>query len=267
MITIAKLRTLKPRTCVCKTACLFHEAAMRPGDFAPEYLSALCGLLADYPFTDILSDDELSRVLVLASTLMSLPESRFVFACEDLHQLLLSALGAEPADWDFMNAASGELDTSCRAILPHTLVLDRIRSPFNVGSLFRSADSFGVEDILLVEGTASPEHPRAQRTARGCTSTVPWRMLDERSLLEELHQSGRPMFALELGGVALSQFPFPVNGVAVLGSEEMGVSPAFMEACDNSAGRVTIPLAGTKGSLNVSVAGGIMLHHWFSMAE
>jgi TrmH family RNA methyltransferase len=267
MITIAKLRTLKPRTCVRKIACLFHEAAVRPGDFEPEYLSSLCGLLSDYPFTDVLSVQEQARAVALSSSLMSLPKDRFSFACEDLHQLLLSSLGAEPADWDFLDDASGALDVSRRTVLPHTLVLDRIRSPFNVGSLFRSADSFGVQDILLVEGAASPDHPRAQRTARGCTSTVPWRMLDERSLLDVLQKSGRPMFALELGGDPLSRFPFPPDGIAVLGSEEMGVSPAFLEACDSSAGRVTIPLAGTKGSLNVGVAGGIMLHHWFSMAE
>jgi TrmH family RNA methyltransferase len=55
------------------------------------------------------------------------------------------------------------------------------------------------------------------------------------------------MFALELGGVAIQRFSFPSDGVAVLGSEEMGVSPVFLAACDRSAGRVAIPLSGTKG--------------------
>lgn len=264
MITISKLKTLKPRTCVRKTACLFHEAALRPDAFDKEYLSGLCGLLVGPPFVDVLLEKEHTRALALASTLLSLPEDRFAFACEDLHQLLLSALGAEPSDWDFVDTASGELDISRRTILPYTLVLDRIRSPFNIGSLFRSADSFGVREILLVEGTASPEHPRAQRTARGCIATIPWRMMSEQALLDELKGSGRPMFALELGGVALSDFQFPSDGIAVLGSEEMGVSPGLLAASDTSAGRVSIPLAGTKGSLNVGVAGGIMLQRWFS---
>lgn len=264
MITISKLQTLKPRTCVRKVACLFHEAALRPSACDRAYLADLCVLLQGAPFTSVLSSDEHARALRLASDLVLLPDDRLAFVCEDLHQLLLSSLGAEPSDWDFIDHSSGLLDASQRKVLTYTLVLDRIRSPFNVGSLFRTADSFGVREILLVEGSANPEHPRAQRTARGCTTTVPWRFANEQVLLDELLASGRPMFALELGGTSLSDFEFPADGIAVLGSEEMGVSPLFLAACDASAGRVSIPLAGTKGSLNVAVAGGIMLQRWFS---
>lgn len=262
MITIAKLQTLKPRTCVRKIANLFHEFAVHPDAVDPDYLVLLVALLGAEPCSLVLSDDVRFRAAVLAGRLGERSSPMFTVACEDLHYLLLEALGAEPADWDFVDDVSGALDVSRRLVLPHTLVLDRIRSPFNVGALFRSADSFGVREVLLVEGTASPDHPRARRTARGCTETVPWRIVGEQALLAELEASLRPMFALELGGVAIQRFSFPSDGVAVLGSEEMGVSPAFLAACDRSAGRVAIPLSGTKGSLNVAVAGGIMLHSW-----
>ena len=156
------------------------------------------------------------------------------------------------------------MDLSKRKVLPHILILDRLRSPFNVGSIFRSADSFGIEQIWLVEGTASVTHPRSIKSARGCVDTVTYRYYSEAALIEKLHCSSMPLFALELGGEELERFPFPPSGAAVIGSEEMGVSPALLALCDQSLGRVSIALGGTKGSLNVSVASGIMLQRWYS---
>ena len=265
MMTIAKLKTLKDRTCVRKCAQIFHEQALlakheEPVDFT--YLKGICSLFGEIQFANVLDQAQLQHVEKLKDKLVSEEPASLAFVLEDLHQYLLSVLGSEPSDWDFTDE-KGELDCSKRIILPHILILDRLRSPFNVGSLFRSADSFGIEEIWLVEGTADVHHPRCEKSARGCTSSVFYRNLTEEEVVQELEKRSLPVFALELGGCELSHFSFPPEGAAIIGSEEMGVSPALLSLCDHSLGRVSIPLGGTKGSLNVSVASGIMLYFWY----
>jgi tRNA G18 (ribose-2'-O)-methylase SpoU len=71
-----------------------------------------------------------------------------------------------------------------------------------------------------------------------------------------------PFFALETGGTGIAQFPFPRWAVMIVGSEELGVSAQGLAAADASLGRVSIPSYGAKGSLNVSVAFGIVMHAW-----
>ena len=71
-----------------------------------------------------------------------------------------------------------------------------------------------------------------------------------------------PVFALETGGIPLAEFPFPQQGLLIAGSEELGVSPRALAAADASLGRVSIPCYGAKGSLNVSVAFGIVMQGW-----
>jgi RNA methyltransferase, TrmH family len=127
--------------------------------------------------------------------------------------------------------------------------LEDIRSPFNVGSMFRTADAFGLAEILLSGFSADPAHPRAQRSAMGATSLVPWR----RAGLDGVEGLGE-VFALELRGDPIDDFEFPEVGVVVVGSEELGVSPVALERCGR---RVSIPMLGAKGSLNVGVAFGV----------
>ncbi len=266
MITIAKLKTLKGRTCVRKCALLFHEQSQRilQGNEPDHvYISDLCSLFTSQQFLSVLDDEQLRGLIKLSSGLASASASSLPFVLEDMHHVLLSVLGSDLSDWDFVDR-EGSLDASLREVLPHILILDRLRSPFNVGSIFRSADSFGIEQIWLVEGTASATHPRSVRTARGCVNTVPYHWFSEAALITKLRASSIPLFALELGGPDLEEFPFPKSGAAVIGSEEMGVSPELLSLCDGSLGRVSIALGGTKGSLNVSVASGIMLQKWYA---
>lgn len=267
MMTIAKLKTLKDRTCVRKCASLFHEQAQRilqGNDPDHVYITDLCSLFSSPQFLSVLSFEQLASMKGFAESLASSPRASLPFILEDMHHTLLAALGSEPSDWDFVDR-QGALDASQRVVLPHILILDRLRSPFNVGSIFRSADSFGIEQIWLVEGTASPTHPRSIKSARGCIDTVSHCWFSESALIERLADSDMPLFALELGGSDLEAFSFPSSGAAVIGSEEMGVSPALLSLCDQSLGRVSIALGGTKGSLNVSVASGIMLQKWYAM--
>ena len=108
------------------------------------------------------------------------------------------------------------------------------------------------------------------RTSRGTVDLVPHSVVDDLSVLE-----GRTVFALELGGVPLEEFDFPDDGICVLGGEEDGVSPDdgicvlggeedgvspdVLALCSR---RVSIEQFGAKGSINVSVAAGILLHAW-----
>jgi TrmH family RNA methyltransferase len=132
--------------------------------------------------------------------------------------------------------------------------LEDIRSPFNVGSIFRSADAFGVSELLVSGFTADPAHPRAIRSAMGATEVVPWR----RGGLESLALDGEA-FALELRGEPIDSFTFPERGMVVIGSEELGVSPEAMALCRRT---VSIPMLGAKGSLNVGVAFGVLMSAW-----
>jgi TrmH family RNA methyltransferase len=265
MITIAKLRTLGDRTCVRKCALLFHQQAKLAlrNQHDRAYLSALAGLFDSAQFQAVLAEDERSRLLTLGRKLGVVQGLDLAVTCDDIHYLLLQALGTDSADWDFIDEL-GNLDASRRTILDHILVLDRIRSPYNIGSIFRSADSFGIQKIYLIEGCAAVDHSRALKTSRGCTQTVEHEVIGEEAMLERLQALDFPLFALETGGTELDAFAFPSKGVAVIGSEELGVSPALLGASEASLGRLSIVQAGTKGSLNVAVAAGIMMHGWFT---
>jgi TrmH family RNA methyltransferase len=175
---------------------------------------------------------------------------------DSLRHALLSAEGRACADWDLIDPSTGKRDVGARTVVPGLRVyLEDIRSPFNVGTIFRTAEAFGIEEILLSPGAADPRHPRAARSSMGTVELLRWR----RSGLEALEEYG-PAFALELGGLELDEFPFPERGVVVIGSEELGVSPEALKAC--ALGKVSIPMSGAKASLNVAVAFGILVRHW-----
>ena len=175
-----------------------------------------------------------------------------------LRHALLSQLDIPQADWDFIHPGDLSGSSSGRTFEGVSLYLDEIRSPFNVGSIFRTAESMGVSEILLSPGTADPGHPRSLRTAMGCIERVRWKRMDYKGLGER----EEPFFALELGGRPIHGFPFPSRGILILGSEEVGVSPECLHLADQSLGRASIPLYGWKGSLNVSVAYGIAMSLW-----
>ena len=98
-------------------------------------------------------------------------------------------------------------------------------------------------------------HPRAIRSGMGCIEVMPW----ERVPLEELPEDV-PVFALETGGTAINEFDFPKEGIVIIGSEELGISPQALERAKY--GCVTIPMKGIKASLNVGVAFGILMQEW-----
>jgi len=163
--------------------------------------------------------------------------------------------GLSPADWDLREPLGLSLAGGVRRVYPGVRAyLEDLRSPFNVGSIFRSADAFGAAEIVLSGFTADPGHPRAARSAMGATDIVPW----QRGGLEALSESGEA-FALELRGESIDTFVFPERGIVVVGSEELGVSPEAMALCSRT---VSIPMLGAKGSLNAGVAFGVLMDAW-----
>ncbi len=244
MLTKKKLLSLKDRTRIRKISMILSESAHRAKIGQPVDMVYINDIL---PIADLQPVNETDL-------------KKLAFRLEDYAQALLVRLGAEPSDWDFTDD-TGNLDISKRVIQDKVLILDRIRSPYNVGAVFRSADSFGIKQIILIDGTASPEHPHARRTSRGCIDTVQWTFMSEEKAVEFLNNyDSKQIMALELGGEDINTFEFPRRGVVVLGSEEFGVSPEILKKCSS---RVTIKMGGTKGSLNVSVAAGILLQRWF----
>jgi TrmH family RNA methyltransferase len=188
-----------------------------------------------------------------------------------IKHLLLNETGRYQADWDF-TGSDGRLDPAKRRVFDGMLIyLEDIRSPYNVGAMFRTAESFGAEKIFLSPFCADPSHPRAQRTAMGCVEVLPWERRDFFTATEGTEspcvelpcaELSCPVFALETGGIPLADFPFPRRGLLIAGSEELGISPRALAVADASLGRVSIPCYGAKGSLNVSVAFGIVMQEW-----
>ncbi len=263
MITLKKLSSLKDRTRIRKVAHLCREYSRAAARGEAIDLDYIRGMVSLPELLASLSIPTGERLQTASGRISSLGQQDVVVLLDDLYYLLLDEIGAPVADWDFVDEG-GALDGSVRRQYPVRVYLDRLRSPFNVGSVFRTADSFGVERIFVGEGTSTPEHPRAIRTARGCLDTVPWEPMAPGDLS---FSDSDPIFALELGGTPIETFPFPARGTVIIGSEELGVSPEMLSLADRSLGRVTIPLAGTKGSLNVSVAFGILMQHWFTALD
>lgn len=175
--------------------------------------------------------------------------------CREVPRLGRQADGAA-AMQEAPQQGDAETISVCRPFYPGLYVYaEDIRAPFNLGSIFRTAEAFGAEKLFVSEDCVSPDQPRAQRSAMGCTRFLPW----ERCRLEQL-PAGMPVFALETGGTPITSFPFPQQGIVLLGSEELGLSAEALKKA--SAGIVSIPMKGIKASLNVAVAFGILMQYW-----
>lgn len=143
---------------------------------------------------------------------------------------------------------------------PLILVLDNVRSGLNVGSVFRTADAFALEKIVLCGITAQPPHREILKTALGSTESVQWEHTGQTTgAILRLKQNGYRVFAIEqtTEKMWLQDFVPEKNQkyAFVLGNEVDGVEEAALRLCDGS---IEIPQFGTKHSLNVAVAAGIV---------
>lgn len=181
--------------------------------------------------------------------------------CNAARNSLLKIIGTFPAEWDLVIAPhASPFDESGvvrkRSFFPGVCVYaEDIRSPFNIGSIFRTAEGLGAEKVYISPNCVDPMQPRAVRSGMGCVETMGY----ERKGLEELPPDV-PVFALETGGTSIEEFNFPESGICIIGSEELGVSPQALKRA--TYGTVTIPMTGLKASLNVGVAFGILMQKW-----
>jgi 23S rRNA (guanosine2251-2'-O)-methyltransferase len=147
--------------------------------------------------------------------------------------------------------------------MPVTVVLDNVRSMHNVGSVFRTADAFLIEKICLCGYTPQPPHRDIHKTALGATETVDWEYFSSApACIESLREKGYRIFSVEQveGSIFLdSLFKENINSplAVVLGNEVEGVQDEILKLSDAA---IEIPQFGTKHSLNVSVAAGIVLY-------
>ena len=144
--------------------------------------------------------------------------------------------------------------------LPVAVLLDNVRSLYNVGAFFRTADAVRAEAIILAGISPTPEDPRIAKTALGAERSVAWsKAADTAAAIDGLRARGHEIAAIETSLHAVDLFDwqprFPV--CVVFGHEVDGIQQALLERCDV---HVRIPTLGSKGSINVATAGGVVLY-------
>jgi len=149
---------------------------------------------------------------------------------------------------------------------PLIIVLDNIRSLNNIGSVFRTADAFLVEKIFLCGITATPPHREIHKTALGATESVDWEYFNKTKLaVEKLKNENYKIISIEQteNSTMLNDF-YPEKGkkyAIILGNEVKGVEQDIINLSDMA---IEIPQFGTKHSINISVANGIVVWDIFS---
>lgn len=145
--------------------------------------------------------------------------------------------------------------------MPVIAVLENVRSAYNVGSVFRTADAFLLQGICICGYTARPPHKEIKKTALGSEDTVHWTHFPNAAeAIAHLRSEGYKIYAVEQteGSIALQKFARDDHDkiAVVFGNEVTGVEQSTISLCDGS---IEIPQLGMKHSLNISVAAGIVL--------
>lgn len=150
--------------------------------------------------------------------------------------------------------------------LPLIVVLDDVRSLYNVGSVFRSADAFRIEAIYLCGITATPPNAEIHKTALGGEDSVDWKYFERtEDAVEDLHKKGVFVYSVEQVEHSTKLHTLNLNAESttnnshyaiIMGNEVKGVKQSVVDMSD---GCLEIPQFGTKHSLNVSVTAGIVI--------
>lgn len=150
--------------------------------------------------------------------------------------------------------------------LPVVVVLDNVRSMHNVGSVFRTADGFSIEKVILCGITAQPPHREIEKTALGATQSVDWIHFDDTlTAIDTLRKDGYQIIAIEQAenSTMLNTFNPDINAkyALIFGNEVNGVSDEAMQKIDEC---IEIPQFGTKHSFNIVISAGIVLWDFFA---
>lgn len=137
------------------------------------------------------------------------------------------------------------------------VVLDQVRSPYNVGSILRIIDNFGLKGMVHSSSWLSLSHPQLIKSARGCEKWIPVRF--EKDLLSYLESSSLPVIGIENNNSAenLSSWSPPEKCVIILGNESYGIASALQKSCFKT---IQIPMYGFKKSMNVTHALAVIAH-------
>lgn len=248
MYTLRKLQKMKPAQRLRKAVVLLKrfESALKKGE-SPD-----TRLLEDF-FHFLRNESTLDSGI--NGSIDQILDEKFsdIRTANTLRYLIIDNLGESRADWDFDEVISS--DKNIRCIYPVSLYLDGIRSPFNCGSMIRTAEAMGFTSVYHSPDMSVMDHERTLRTSMGSLE----RINHHSQALEDLPG---PLVALELGGSHLYDFSFPLSGTIAVGSEELGVSDAVLEKASREGGIVSIPLFGAKASLNVGTAFSIIAYEW-----
>ena len=146
--------------------------------------------------------------------------------------------------------------------LPLVVVLDDVRSMYNVGSVFRTGDAFRIEAVYMCGISATPPSTEIHKTVLGAEDSLEWRYFPSAvEAVEHLHSEGYEVYAVEQaeGSTKLHEFSPAYNKryAVVMGNEVKGVHQEVIDLCD---GCLEIPQFGTKHSMNVSVTTGIIIY-------
>jgi tRNA G18 (ribose-2'-O)-methylase SpoU len=149
---------------------------------------------------------------------------------------------------------------------PLVIVLDNVRSLNNIGSVFRTADCYRVEKIILCGITACPPHKDIRKTALGATETIDWSYEEDTlKAVTQLQEQGYRTCAIEQADRSQNLYDFKAEIgdklAIILGNEVKGVQQAVVDSCDEV---IELEQYGTKHSLNISVCTGIVVYDLFN---
>lgn len=150
--------------------------------------------------------------------------------------------------------------------LPLSILADNVRSMYNIGAMFRTADAFLIREVILAGISGCPPHPEISKTALGAEESVEWRHVDDAfEEVRRMHEEGWMICVLEQAhdSIPLQDF-VPSEGrryLLVVGNEVKGVDQRIVDMADLV---IEIPQGGIKHSLNVSVSAGIAMWQFAS---
>lgn len=145
-------------------------------------------------------------------------------------------------------------------VLDVVLVLDNLRSAFNVGNIFRLAEATGVRGIVTCGCTATPPHAKLAKTARGCELRVPCRHESRTAdAVQALRAAGRRVYGVETvdGARIVWDVRYELPAALVFGNEALGIAPEVLALCD---ALVELPCVGLKNSINVGNCAAVLLY-------
>jgi len=170
-------------------------------------------------------------------------------ACGGAHQGVVARVGPYPYS---------DLDGILTVPDPLVVVLDGVTDPRNLGAVLRAADGAGASGVVIPKDRAVGVTAAAVKASAGASEHVPVaRETNLRRAIDRIKEAGLWVYAAEVGGTTYTELDLTGPAALVLGSEGRGVRRLVREGCD---GAVSIPMLGTVGSLNVSVAAAVLLY-------